>query len=228
VADVLNAQLPLINQSLAQLLDIASQIATKIQGIVQNPAGAIQQLNNILANAVGLPVPTATVTDGGLVGGHQVETVNITADNGTFTISFTPTGSMSPQTTSPLSYGITAANLQAALNKLQGVNVTVTGGPSSYSITFVPSGAQPLFTVDVSQLARGPPIVTWDNTHSEIDFQFDLGASISLSKPFALDLSSVFGSGGLGAIANALIGAGASGSLTVNVGANLHVALGLN
>src|SRR5262249_48789395 len=37
-------------------------IADKINKILQNPAGAIQQLNNVLANALGLDVPSIVVT----------------------------------------------------------------------------------------------------------------------------------------------------------------------
>ena len=229
IGDVMSAKLPLINQSLGDLLNIASDIATKIQAIVTNPAGAIQQLNNILANALGLPTPSATVTDNGLNGSSQdVQTLSLNADAGTFAISFTPSGGGAPQTTLPIKLGAAAADVRNALNKLQGVNVTVTGSSSNYTITFVETGAQPLFTVDTSELARGPPILTWDNATSQIKFTFDLGASIQISKPFDLDLASVFGNGALASIANALIGAGASGSLSVNIGAQLHVVLGLD
>src|SRR6185295_16405929 len=60
--------------------------------------------------------------------------------------------------------------------------------------------------------------------------EFDLGASIQIARPFNLDLSSITDSlpGPLAGIVNTLIGAGGSGNLTVNVGANLHIALGLD
>ena len=232
IGNVLSAQLPLINQSLGDLLNIASDIATKIQAIVQNPAGAIQQLNLILANAIGDSsiIPTVAV-ENHLVSGHEEQKVTFTADAGTFTISFTPDGG-SAETTTPIQYKTSdiSTDIASALNKLKGVNVTVTKDVSGfYTIHWVPGGTQPAFTVDTSQLARGPPtdqIVQWNS--GEIDFQFDLGASVQLSKPFDLDLSSVFGNGALASIANALIGAGASGSLSVNIGATLHVALGLD
>ncbi len=57
ISDVLNAQLPLINKSLSQLLDIASDIADQIHEAITNPSGAIQMLNNVLANAFGMPTP---------------------------------------------------------------------------------------------------------------------------------------------------------------------------
>ena len=230
---MLSAPLPLINQSLGDLLNIASDIATKIQAIVQSPAGAIQQLNNILMNALGLPTPSVAVANT-VVSGHAQETITFTADAGTFTISFTPS-SGSPQTTTPIQFSATtdmSTAIANALNKLQGVNVTVAkNGDGSYTITFVPTGTMPTFTVDSSQLARGPPasqIVKWDNANSQIDFDFDLQASIQISKPFDLDLSQLVGAGALAAIANALIGAGASGNLAVNIGATLHVALVLD
>ena len=67
-------------------------------------------------------------------------------------------------------------------------------------------------------------------SNGEIDFEFDLGASIQIARPFNLDLSSITDSlpGPLAGIVNTLIGAGGSGNLTVNVGANLHIALGLD
>ena len=166
--------------------------------------------------------------------GTPQETITFTADAGTFTISFTPS-SGSPQTTTPIQFSATtdmSTAIANALNKLQGVNVTVANnGDGSYTITFVPTGTMPTFTVDSSQLARGPPanqIVKWDNANSQIDFDFDLQASIQISKPFDLDLSQLVGAGALAAIANALIGAGASGNLAVNIGATLHVALVLD
>ena len=228
IGDVLSAPLPLINQSLGDLLNIASDIATKIQAIVTNPAGAIQQLNNILANALGLPTPSVAVQDLGLNGSSQdQQKVTLNADAGTFTFSFTPGGGGSPQTSVPIPRGAAASVVQSALNKLKGVNVTVTKDVSGfYTVTFVPTGTQPLFTVDTSELARGPPVVVWNN--GEIDFTFDLGASTQISKPFDLSLSSVLGNGALASIANALIGAGASGSLSVNLNADLHVVLGLD
>ena len=232
IGDVLSAKLPLINQSLGDLLDIASQIATKIQSVLQNPAGAIQQLNNILQNAVGLPTPSAVVTETQAGGGstHETQNVVVTADNGTWTLTFTPSGG-APETTSPLAWNISAVALGAALNKLQGVHVdTPTLVGSTYTIVFTPPGAQPIFVSDATELARGPPLVSWDGTHNEIDFAFDLGANVSISKPFDLDLSSITNllPGALAGIVNALIGAGASGNLSVNLGANLHVALGLS
>ena len=82
----------------------------------------------------------------------------------------------------------------------------------------------PLAT-NVGNLARGPPILTWNN--GEIDFTFDLKTSVQTTKPFDLDLSQLIGSGGLADIANALIGLGGSGSLSLDASADLHIALAL-
>ena len=56
---------------------------------------------------------------------------------------------------------------------------------------------------------------------------FDLKTSVQKTIPFDLNLSDLIGSGGLADIANALIGLGGSGSLTLNASADLHIALGL-
>ena len=229
IGDVLSAKLPLINQSLSQILNVASSVASKIQTAITSPAGAIQQLNNVLANAFGLPTPSAVdaETQQGTASLPEVQTVHITADDGTFTLTFTPSGG-SPETTTPLAYNADPSAVQTALNKLQGVHVTVTGSASNYTISFTSNGQRPVFVTDTTELARGPPILQWNN--GEIDFTFDLGTSVSLTRPFDLDLSSITASlpGALAGIANALIGASASGSLTVNASANLHVALGLD
>ena len=86
---------------------------------------------------------------------------------------------------------------------------------------------QPLFFADATKLVK-TSLLTYVN--GEIDFAFDLGASIQIARPFNLDLSSITDSlpGPLAGIVNTLIGAGGSGNLTVNVGANLHIALGLD
>ena len=228
IGDVMSAKLPLINQSLGQILNVASSIADKIQAAITSPAGAIQQLNFVLANAFGLPVPSAVVTEThkGDGGSAEAETVVITADGGTFTLTFRPTGGAS-ETTTPLHFDASPAAVQTALNNLDGVNVTVGGSASNYTVTFTSNGQRPVFVSDATELARGPPLLTWNN--GEVDFTFDLNTSTSLTRPFDLDLSSITNAlpGPLAGIANALIGASAGGNISLTAGADLHVALGL-
>ena len=231
IGDVLNAKLPLINQSLSQIIDVASSITDKIQAAITNPAGAIQQLNYILSNAFGLPVPAVTVTETqkGSATLPEHETVKVTADHGTFTLTFVDS-SGHPQTTSPLDYNISAADLQIALNKLTGVDVAVTQTlvTDPFTIVFNHNGARTPFSADPTSLARGPPLLAYDN--GVITFTFDLGTSVQLNRPFNLDLSSLLGDqlGPFASIANALIGLGGSGTLTLNASAQLHVSLGLD
>jgi len=80
---------------------------------------------------------TITVNDSGLVGGSiavqsvlpEEQRLWNNATGGTFTITATVNGNT--ETTAPLSHNATAAQLQAALNGLAGVKVTVTGAGTS-------------------------------------------------------------------------------------------------
>ncbi len=228
IGDLMSQKLPLINQSLSDIINVASSITNEIQAAITSPASAVQQLNNVLAAAFGLPTPSAAVAvqHNGSATDAEVETLVINADGGSFTISFTTT-SGTTETTSPIPYSVSAAAaIQTALNKLDGVDVTVSKtGTDTYTITFNHPGQRAPFSTNVSNLARGPPILTWNN--GEVDFSFDLKTSIQKAVPFDLSLSDLIGSGGLADIANALIGLGGSGSLTLDASADLHIALGL-
>ncbi len=78
--EVLGTKLPLINRSLGQLLDVASSISATFDEIASNPAGAIQKLNTLLANALNR-LPAVQFTG---VAGNQVVTL---ANVGTFALS---------------------------------------------------------------------------------------------------------------------------------------------
>src|SRR4029450_2674344 len=45
-------------------IDLAGDVATKIDALLANPAAGIQQLNDALANALGLNVAVTTQTEG--------------------------------------------------------------------------------------------------------------------------------------------------------------------
>src|SRR5581483_5452136 len=90
LAAILNQPLPLVNKSLSQMLDVAQAFADKVTQILQNPAGAIQQLNNILAAALGLTVPAIAVAEvpppgDGSHDEHQTVTLN-NVTGGDFTL----------------------------------------------------------------------------------------------------------------------------------------------
>ena len=228
IGDLMSEKLPLINQSLSDIINVASSITNEIQTAITSPASAVQQLNNVLQAAFGLPTPSATVAEQhkGSATDAEVETLVLTADGGTFTISFTANDG-STETTSPIQYSTDAASaIATALNKLDGIDVGVLKtGTDTYTVTFNHPGTRAPFSTNVSNLARGPPILTWNN--GEIDFNFDLKTSVQKTVPFDLSLADLIGSGGLADIANALIGLGGSGSLTLDASADLHIALGL-
>ncbi|HET7129920.1 MAG TPA: hypothetical protein VFJ93_12675, partial [Gaiellaceae bacterium] len=230
ISNVLNAQLPLINKSLAQLLDIASDIADQIHEAITNPTGAIQMLNNVLANAFGKPTPSVAVseTQHGSPSLPEVVHVLVDAIGGTFRLTFPPNRGP-PVTTDSIAFDASTSAVQAALIKLTGVDVTVTGSPGDYTITFNTNGAQPLFLSDATKLVK-TSILSYDAGTGQITFEFDLGASTQIARPFNLDLTDVLGTlpDPLNSIVSSMIGAGGNGNLTINLGANLHIALGLD
>ena len=192
ISDVLNTNLPLINKSLSQLLDIASDVAAKIQAAITSPSDAIQELNNILANAFGMPTPSVAISENqhGTLGTPEKILVVVDALAGSFRLTFPPNRGP-PVTTESISFdpATTAANataIQNALNKLDGVDVTVTVFGGGYLVTFNVNGAQPLFFADATKLVK-TNLLTYVN--GEIDFEFDLGSSIQIARPFNLDLS---------------------------------------
>ena len=155
--------------------------------------------------------------------------MKVTADHGTFTLTFTD-GSGHAQTTTPLASDIGPAALATALNKLPGVDVAVTQllATDPFSFVFNHNGARTPFSADPTQLARGPPLLAYAD--GIITFTFDLGTSVQLEPPVQSRSSTLLGDqlGPFADIANALIGLGGSGTLTLNASAQLHVSLGLD
>src|SRR5207248_6570295 len=103
-----------------------------------------------------------------------------------------------------------------------------------YTVTFKGSlGHQDIapLTGDASKLVHDQLLV-YDAAKGELDFNFDIGTSIQISRPFSLDLSQLADLLGLSdAIKNVvknLVGVSASGNLTVNAEATLHIRLGLD
>ena len=236
LADILNTQLPLVNKSLADLLDVASSVATTINAIVSNPSGAIQELNNRIAAALGLTVPSLPLVSGTL-GANELQTITVAnAQHGSFTLSF------KGATTASIPWDSSAATVQAALEALStigpaNVHVTTTsvgGHVATYAVEFQNAlGGMdvPALVADATKLVNAA-LLEWDAAAHELDFNFDLGASTSLTRPFSLDLASLVGSpsgflGELLSAATSFVGIGGSGSLSVSASATLHLKLGL-
>ena len=236
VNTVLTTKLPLVNKSINDLLNAAQDISNKINAILADPAGAVQQLNNIIAAALGLTVPSIPVTGSGV---NQTITIN-NADKGTFTITY------NGQTTSSLDYetcdGTCVTNALEALSTIGTGNVTVTGSAKGpFAVTFS-IGSPKQLTADATKLVKlyGPDhtsILTYDTTAKELDFDLNLAASTQLTQPFNLDLASViaavagpgdaFASAIASLEATGLIGVGASGTLALSASASFDVKLGL-
>src|SRR5205823_1492387 len=76
------------------------------------------------------------------------------------------------------------------------------------------------------------PLLAYDASKGELDFNLDLGKTVTLARPFSLDLVQLLSalnlSSTLQSIAKSLVGVGASGNLTVTADATLHLRLGLD
>src|SRR5207244_3476193 len=109
IAKVLDTKLPLVDRSVSEIIDIASNLADKIDAIAANPAGAIQQLSNLLAGALGKTVPTtsSTTTTEGNSSTHEVQQFSLTdATAGTFRLTF------GREKTTPLPYNASDAQVK--------------------------------------------------------------------------------------------------------------------
>ncbi len=58
VAEALDFKLPLLDRSIADLVDVAGTFADKLNTIVNNPSGSIQELNHYIDGLLGLPLST--------------------------------------------------------------------------------------------------------------------------------------------------------------------------
>src|SRR5262249_11266429 len=132
-------------------------------------------------------------------------------------------------------------SVQAALEALKGIGpgrVSVTGtsgGP--YTVTFQGSlGHQDVaqLQADASKLVHDQVLV-YDAATGELDFSFDVGTSVQISRPFSLSLSDLlnqlFGGGStstLKDVLSSIVGVSATGQLSVNAQATLSIRLGLD
>ena len=238
LGDILNTQLPLVGKSINDLLNVANSVANTIHTILANPAGAIQQLNNIIASALGMVIPTAPVTTHQAGGGGFNEQQDIKptdALHGTFTLSF------KNATTTPLAYNASASDVQAALEALDTIgpgNVSVSAISGGYRVTFqgtlANTDVDPI-AADATKLTKDD-LISFDAAAGEIDFNFVLAFSASLTQPFNLnlqDLVHLIGSGNsflntIAGIASSIVGIGGNGSLSLTAQGELDLKLGLS
>jgi Ca2+-binding RTX toxin-like protein len=73
-------------------------------------------------------------------------------------------------------------------------------------------------------LGTGPPILSWDPTNSVVNFDFNFGESVSVSRPFSLSLADA----PLPDFLTSIVGVSASGTLTANASLTLQLKLGLD
>jgi len=132
--------------------------------------------------------------------------------------------------------------VQTALEALAGIgpgSVSVSAISGGFAVTFQGSlGDQPvsLLQADATRLVFVEtghlPLLVYDVTTGQLDFNFDLATSVQITRPFSLNLSQLLSALGLSdslaAVANSLVGVGAGGNLSVTANAALHVRLGLD
>src|SRR3989441_3589706 len=87
IAKVLDTKLPLVDRSISDILDIAQKFADKVEEIANDPAGSVQELNNILAAALGEQMASVSITPGGVH--HKIQDIAISdAIAGKFKLTF--------------------------------------------------------------------------------------------------------------------------------------------
>jgi hypothetical protein len=103
----------------------------------------------VTGNLTGPGKASVTTVTSGFLGKDEVQQLSITATGGTFTVSF------EGQVSTPIAFDADAATVQSALEALSTIgagNVTVAGGPGSYTVTF----AGVLGDRNVTQLVVSP------------------------------------------------------------------------
>ncbi|MGH7342300.1 MAG: hypothetical protein ACREKH_17575, partial [Candidatus Rokuibacteriota bacterium] len=240
----LNANLPLINRSVSDLLDPAKDFLEFVDGIAANPAGSVQQLNVLLADALGFAAPATGVDVVTAAAVQKVSLHNVSA--GTFTLKLgdatTDNILLVSDSNGALDTGALETSVAAKLAAIMGgtgtVTVVVNEVPSSdvlssnltLTITFdsvreplVVDGAR-LIALDILSLNLGDPA----NPVPVLDIDFGFGVGVNLSRPFDLDLADAIAQLGLPAFLTNLVGVDASGTLAVEAGVDLNLAFGVD
>ncbi len=199
LAQVLDAKLPLIDRSISDLVDLVGELADKIDQIAQNPAGAIQQLSNVLAAALGKTVPTTAASTFQNGSGAQHEKQDILISNavaGTYRLTF---GTLK---TTPLAWNASTTDIAAALGALKDFpRISVTAISGGFRVEFLQNKdiAQQL-GIDGSMLVSNDSkdLLKLDPATGVLTFALDLPFSVSLSRPFSLDLAQIRASSSCG------------------------------
>ncbi|HSC96389.1 MAG TPA: LEPR-XLL domain-containing protein, partial [Burkholderiales bacterium] len=236
----LNTTLPLINRSVSDLLDPAKDFLEFVDGVAANPAGSVQQLNVILADALGFAAPVASVDVTSPAAIQTVSLHNVSA--GTFTLQL---GDMATDAILLVSDSQGALDTHALETSVAAELGAITGGavivvvdevPSSdilssnLTLTITFANPQDPLVVDGSRLIAldilSLNLADSANPILEIDFGFGVGANVS--RPFDLDLADAIGQLGLPDFLTNLVSLDARGSLAVEADVDLNLAFGLD
>src|ERR1051325_10333004 len=232
IAKVLDTKLPLVDRSISEILDIAQKFADKIEEIANDPAGSVQELNNIIAAALGEPMASLTITPSGLHNLTQAIAI-VGAVAGKFKLTF------KNATTRSIAYNAPAADVKSALEALKTIgknNVDVTGSAGRYTITFQGkfSGTStdlPVLVADTKMLV-GTEILDFDTKTGILNFNLDIPFRVGLARPFSFDPGQLAAArlhlpDAISAITS-FVSLSASGNLDVNASATIHLRLGLD
>src|SRR5205807_1408967 len=145
------------------ILDIAQKFADKIEEIANDPAGSVQELNNIIAAALGKQMATLDITPSG---SHNL-TQTIAIDHaiaGKFKLTF------KNATTTSIAFDASADDVRKALEALKTIgkgNVAVTIVSGHYRVAFQGKFASP--TTDLPLLVAGPLVINTPTQGNAVD-----------------------------------------------------------
>jgi hypothetical protein len=224
----LTIELPLIERSISDLLDPAADFLDFVDEIAADPAGSVQQLNVVLADLLGVAVPTIAVD----ASDTRVQELQLNSvSDGSFTLTL---GDLAA--TGPIAFGIESdadveGKIETALEALPGFVGTVSvqktaeervvSSDVTYTVTFsndpgVALSGDPEGLVSLNVLSLDPV----DTSILNIDIDFGIGAQ--LSRPFSLDLADAFAAVELPDFLADFVGVDASGTLSLAAADRRH------
>jgi len=236
----LNANLPLINRSVSDLLDPAEDFLAFVDRIAADPAASVQKLNVVLADALGFAAPLASVDVTAPAAVQTVSLDNVSAGTFTLQLGEALTGDI------PLAHdgsgALDTAALETAVENELGA---ITGGPVTVTVNEVPSSdvlssnltltitfdsSQEPLVVDASRLIALDilSLNLDDPANPVLDIDFGFGVGVNLSRPFDLDLADAIAQLGLPEFLTNIVGVDASGTLAVDAGVDLNLAFGFD
>jgi hypothetical protein len=210
-------------------LDPADDFLAFVEQVSADPAGAIQELNGVIASILGFTAPS--VSFGGTTNAQTLTINNVT--DGTFTLS------IGGETTEAITFGPDAASREAAIKSaLEAIvagTVTVTQTSSGAAGDGVPDNVA--FTVDfgtdpgVSLTGNVGKLISLNilsldpDDLSIVNIDFGLNFEKTLSQPFDLDLSDI---DDLPNFLTNLVGIDASGTLFLGAEFDLDLGFGID